>query len=526
MKKQLLTFVFLLSTSVFCKGQVTFQKTYGGTGYDGSYSVQQTTDGGYIIGGLTGSFGVGATDFYLVKIDSIGTIIWTRTFGGINTDYGYSVQETTDSGFIISGQTYASSSALPDIYLIKTDVNGNSLWVKTIPGVNSDACFAVYQSIDKGYVISGNSNSSGAGNDDAYLIKLDTSGSLIWTKTYGELYTDGGSSVKQTLDGGYIVAGYSTSFGAGDYNAYLIKTDANGNATWSKTFGGIADDDAQFVQQTTGGGYIVAGFTSSFGAGSDDVYLIKTNSAGNLQWSKAFGGIGDERGCSVKQTSDGGYIITGWTYSFGAGGADVYLIKTNIIGDTLWTKCFGGTGFDVGRSVQQTTDGGYIIAGSTTNFSSGGMDIYLIKTDANGNSGCNQGNPATIVTSPATIVTSPPTIVTSPTTIVTSPATITGSGGIVTTLCISTGVTPSPLERAGVRLFPNPSTGKFTISFADNIINGELEIFSVLGNKIYSNKINNATAKEIQLKNMDSGMYFVKVFDGEKRYCVKLIISY
>ena len=180
-------------------------------------------------------------------------------------------------------------------------------------------------------------------------------------KTFGSQNYDGGASVQQTSDGGYIVLGSTVPF------AYLLKTDSKGDTLWTKTYGGSGSDYGASVQQTVDGGYIIVG-TTNFGAGSTDVYLIKTDVNGDPLWTKAYGGTGVEQGMYVQETSDGGYIITGFTISFGAGGSDVYLIKTDSIGDTLWTRTFGGTSDDYGHSVYQATDGGYVIVGYTNSF--------------------------------------------------------------------------------------------------------------------------------------------------------------
>ena len=180
-----------------------------------------------------------------------------------------------------------------------------------------------------------------------------------WERNYGGADGDLGYSVQQTSDGGYVVAGYTVSFGD-SIQVYLIKTNATGDTLWTRTYGGTSDDYGYSVQQTMDTGYVIAGKTNSFG-NFYQVYLIKTNSFGDTLWTRTYGGAGYDDGRSVQQTSDGGYIVAGWTNSFGDGN-QVYLIKTNAQGDTLWTKAYGGTDGDLGYSVQQTSDGGYIVA--------------------------------------------------------------------------------------------------------------------------------------------------------------------
>jgi hypothetical protein len=270
-----------------------------------------------------------------------------------------------------------------DVYLIKTNSNGDSLWTRTFGGALNEAGYSVQQtSPDNGYIITGYTASYGAGSWDVYLIKTDSSGDTLWTQAFGGTESDVGYNVQQTSDGGYIITGRTSSFGAGSFDVYLLKTDSNGSILWTKTFGGTELDMGYSVQQTSDGGYIVTGGTSSYGAGWADVYLIKTDSSGDTLWTQTYGGIWGENGSSIQQTTDGGFIVAGTTMSFGSPGDDnFYLIRTDSSGDTLWTQTFGGTNTDQGTSVQQTSDGGFIVTGTTRSYGAGGFDVYLIKLE-------------------------------------------------------------------------------------------------------------------------------------------------
>jgi hypothetical protein len=387
----------LLASIVVCASpalaQTSWWRTYGGTHKDRGNSVQQTSDGGYIIAGYTYSFGAGTPDsanVYLIKTNASGDTLWTRTYGGTGNDVGLWVQQTADDGYIVAGYTGSYDAWSYDVYLIKTNASADALWTRTYSATDVDVGYSVQQTSDGGYIVVGYTYSFGAMEGDVYLIKTNANGDALWTKTYGGPQNDEGQSVQQTSDGGYIIAGYTESFGEGGGDVYLIKTNASGDTQWTRTYGGTQYDEGYSVQQTSDSGYVIAGCTNSFGAGTPDsasVYLIKTNVSGDTLWTRAYGGPNSDEGYSVQQTSDGGYIIAGWTASSGAGRDDVYLIKTNAAGDTQWTRAYGGEDVDWGWSVQQTSDSGYIIAGFTESFGEGMRDVYLIKTDANGNVG-------------------------------------------------------------------------------------------------------------------------------------------
>jgi len=379
-------FATLVFASVGCVSGATapeeeWDRTFGGPSDDFARSVQQTSDGGYILAGSTESYGAGEFDFWLVKVDSNGNPQWDKTFGGTDGEDGALVQQTSDGGYILAGNTLSYGAGKYDIWLIKTDSTGNKQWDKTFGGTGAETVSSVQQTSDGGYILAGRTTSYGAGYHDVWLIKTDSNGEKLWDKTFGGTDYDDGRSVQQTSDGGYILAGLTESYGAGDGDAWLIKADSNGEKLWDKTFGGPGIDWVKPVQQTSDGGYIMAGSTFSYSNTDDgDVWLIKTDSNGNKQWDKTFGGTNFDFARSVQQTSDGGYILLGES-EYDAYDDDIWLIKTDSNGNMQWDKIYGGDEWDWTSAVQQTSDGGYILAGSTESYGAGEFDFWLIKIE-------------------------------------------------------------------------------------------------------------------------------------------------
>jgi hypothetical protein len=295
-------------------GEIEWQKTYGGS-WDDVRSFQQTIDGGYIVAGWTGSFGAGGDDIWILKLSSTGDIEWQKTYGGSEYDRALSVQQTSDGGYIIAGKT----------------------------------------------------DSFGAEGGDTWVLKLSSAGEIEWQKTFGGSSDDYASSIQETSDGGYIIAGKTDSFGAGGDDTWVLKLSSAGEIEWQKTYGGSSDDYASSIQETSDGGY------------------LKLSSAGEIEWQKIYGesswGI-----YSFQQTSDGGYIITGTTRSFNAGWlGDIWILKLSSNGDIEWNKFYGGDySTDVASSVQQTSDGGYIVTGDTYSWGAGESDIWVLKLSPNG----------------------------------------------------------------------------------------------------------------------------------------------
>ena len=396
--------LFFLLNNLVINAATTFQKTFGGTSDEYGYATEQLSDGGYIMCGRTISFGVGGFDNYLIRLNANGDTLWTKTYGNTGYDEAQSIKQTSDGGFIMVGQT-ATVDYAGDVYLVKTDANGVLVWSTAFgTATKFDFGYSVRQTSDGGYIIAGLTNSTGAGLRDVLLIKTNSTGVLQWSKTYGGAADDEARSVEETADGGFIVSGFTQSYGSG-YQMYLIKTNSTGNVTWSKTFGGGGLELGYSVKQTSDGGYVLLGYSDSYGSGLYDVLLLKLSAIGSITWSKTYGGTADDYGLCIYITSDGGYIISGRTSSYGAGGGDYYLIKTDVNGVHQWSKAYGGTAVDQAGNVRQTTDGGYILTGYTMSFGAGIREAYLVKTDATGASGCNEFT-ATTQTTSATVANS------------------------------------------------------------------------------------------------------------------------
>lgn len=262
----------------------------------------------------------------------------------------------------------------------------DTAFIATYGNIGNEEGRQIIATSDGGYAVVGSTSSSCSGNSDMLLIKIDSLGAFEWSAIYGSIQTDRANSIDTTIDGGFIIAGYTNGLGAGAYDALLVKTDANGSQEWIKTFGGTDWDLAHSVQTTIDSGFIVAGETYSFGNGSNDAWLIKTDKDGNQTWSKTIGGNGEDAANEIKQTADSGYIFTGYSSSFGSFEPSIWLVKTDQTGDTIWTRTYGGDSLDIGYSViENALDTTYTIGGSVQSMGAGGHDLYLFKTDATGN---------------------------------------------------------------------------------------------------------------------------------------------
>jgi uncharacterized protein YuzE len=339
-----LVFVIALLSTPACATQ-SWAVVYGGNKSDIVSDVKQTDDGGYIVAGGTKSFGAGDWDAWILKLDENGNIQWQKTYGGSNRDYTPNIQQTRDGGYIVAGRTKSFGAEYgEDVWILKLDENGNIEWQKAYGrvyyGVHHncrDMAFDVKQTSDEGYIVVGRSC------HDAWILKLDKNGNIEWQKTYGGNDYDSASTIQQTRDGGYIVAGRTKSFGAGDYDAWILKLDRSGNIQWQKTYGGNDYDSASAIQQTRDGGYIVVGHTKSFGAGGGDAWILKLDENGNIKWQKTYGSNDEDWVYAIQQTRDGGYIVAGRTKSFGAGDWDAWILKLDENGNIRGSNIVGSS---------------------------------------------------------------------------------------------------------------------------------------------------------------------------------------
>jgi hypothetical protein len=350
-------------------------RTFGGASNDFGYSIAQTRDSGFIVSGCTHSYGAGQADVWLLRTDAAGNRLWDRVFGNANWEEGYSVIQTRDGGFAIAGR----AGSFVDGWLIRTDDAGNKLWDKTFGEHDVDLFSSVVQTGDGGFLLTGSTlNTSGGYN--VWLVRTDAAGSLLWDKNFGGPDEDYGYSGVQTSDGGFIVAGCTKSYGSGREDMWLVRTDSAGNKLWDKTFGGTNVDWANSVVLTEDGGFAVVGITYDDGAGGSGILLVRTDSMGNQLWAKTFAGTLMDIGGAVVRTSDGGFAVAGMD----VGGASVLLIRTDPAGNQLWDRTYGGSGTDQGYSVVQTSDRGFVVVGRTGSFGAGGYDVMFIRTDFQG----------------------------------------------------------------------------------------------------------------------------------------------
>jgi hypothetical protein len=438
MKKLILiisaSIMFFFSTmGLRAQPTIEWQKCLGGSSWDMGRCLEQTFDGGYIVAGyamsnngdVSGNHS-GYFDYWIVKLDVTGKIEWQKCLGGSESDYAFSIEQTTDSGYIVAGVTDSYNGDVTgnhgqgvyDYWVVKLNTKGDLQWQKCLGGSGGEEAHSVRQTSDGGYIVAGSSWYSNDGDVtgnhgdfDYWIVKLDTAGNIQWQKSLGGSGREMAYSIRQTADGGYIIGGYSDSEDGdvtgnqGDFDYWIVKLYASGNIAWQKSLGGSSIEDAFSIELTTDGGYIVAGVTDSFDGdvtGNNslpgpygDGWVVKLDSTGSIQWQKCLGGSFDDWAYSVSQTDEGGFIVTCITKSqdgevtgnHDPSGTywDYWAVKLDTTGNIQWQKCLGGSQDEETYSVQQTSDGGTILAGSSYSTDGdvtgnhGGGDYWIVK---------------------------------------------------------------------------------------------------------------------------------------------------
>ncbi len=365
-------------------------KTYGGRHEDRFISIQKCHNRGYVAAGLTRSFTGANSDIWLVKLTFDGEFMWQKCYGGSKDDMANCVRETRDRGYIIAGKTTSFSSGGSDLCLLKLDSSGEMEWQKNYGGSRDEEANSIRETSDGGYIVVGVTSSFGIGLENFWILKLTKNGETEWQKIYGGKQEDVALCVQQTQGDGYIIAGYTHSFGEGGVDFWILKLKPNGNIDWQYTYGNTSDDFAYCIRETVDQGLIVAGSTYVPSKLDHDIWILKLGIRGDIEWQKSYGGNENDIAYSVQQTFDGGYIVAGITESFGqnyqdAPKEDIFLLKLTFGGDIEWQYRYGADySYEIARSVEQLPNGGYVLAGSTKSWGEGDLDGWILKLQPTG----------------------------------------------------------------------------------------------------------------------------------------------
>jgi uncharacterized delta-60 repeat protein len=394
MKRFLLffNFYFILTSFTFLNAQ--WAKVYGGSAIDRAFSIIQTNDGGFVVAGFTESFQAKERDFWVFRLDSEGNIQWQRTYGGWGNDHAHNIQETDDGGYIVIGCTDSYGAGYNDVWVLKLAANGDVEWQRAYGGNSYDYGYFIRQISDGGFIVAGETFVSTADQySDGWVLKLGSNGDIEWQRAYGGLWNDFIRNVLPTADGGYIALGQTNawSYGSDNYDIWVLKLTSTGDIEWQRRYGGSGYENPWMIQCTSDNGYMVAGYTNSFGAGGYDAWIIKLDSSGDIEWHNAYGGWDGDFAHSIQETAEGDYIVSGCTFSFGNGRREAWIMKLNKDGDlngagpyVEWQRTYGGVANDCAHIIHETNDGGYIVAGFTESFGAGDFDVFVLKLEANG----------------------------------------------------------------------------------------------------------------------------------------------
>ena len=526
-----ITVLFIFSFTVI-NAQNTFQKYFGLSGDEQVKKVIPTSDNGFVVTGFTESAGKGGQDIFLSKFTNSGDLEWTKTYGGEALENPVSVVQTSDGGYLIVGHTRTYTFGENDMYILKTTSDGTMTWNKTYGGTDKELAWDAVELSGQDYLILGQSQSYSHGLLDVTLTRINSSGNVIWAKAYGGAQNDWCYNMRETNDGDFLLAGATFTYGSGRHDMMLMKVDENGTLTFCKVFGDSGEDYAYCSNQDALGNYLVVGKTSSVSGNFDNIFVKLDNNL-NPVFEKVYGGTGEELANNVLPTDENGYYVTGWTYSYGAGMRDVYLTNFSSTGVLNWLKAYGGEEDDMmpQKSAYITSFDKILIAGSTQSnalltFRSNDWNGYLIKTDFNGVSGCNE-----ISYTPTTKNTNFNFTDITTTIGVKSITFQTSSGGEgmspgfeLVNLCY-TGLSELLQDAISFNI-QNPFSTELSLMFKE-AFSGELriEIYDIMGQLMYQTVIedNFAGEKIIPTNNWGLGVYMIRLNFKNFKYSKKLI---
>lgn len=524
MTKRLSTFLICFSLFIQLQAQNTFQKVFGGDDDVIIQSVKSTKDGGYVLAGsidvMQPTARFTGTDVIIIKTNSKGDTLWSKIYGTDENDEAYEIIPLTDGGYIVTGYTTDSASGSPDLMGIRLNASGNVMWFKHYGGDRDELGFSVCPADDGGFVFSGMTETFTSGYNAAYVVKTKANGELEWSKSFeDDDDEDWILSSAKTKDGGFVFTGYTYSYGPGRSGVYIIKIKQSGEVEWRKSYGG-SDHIAEgySIKETTDGGFVVVGSIQKLGLGDgrgNDLYVIRLKPDGDTLWTKRYGGSFQDYGESIDITADGGYIVCGYTDTFGAGQEDIYVIKLNTMGDTLWTRTFGDEGTDEAYSIAQASDGGLILAGIWD--SSNG---FLIKLDKDGNSGCLGNNTGTTYSGFPTLKSDVTSMIINATTEEKIQKYFTDKGKGGQNIC-STDIGIQDAEAFDqIQVYPNPGQG--ILHVVSDKIYEEVRLVDLLGKTVFNSTFS-ATKTQINIEK--SGIYFLIIKKENKTLTRKIIVN-
>ena len=510
MKTYCFTTLLFLVSCFNLSAQVKFQKTYGGVGFDFGTNCKITPDGGAIVTGGMGTPASSRPVMFLMRLDMNGDTLWMKTYDDSDDSGGRSVDQTSDGGFVVTGFSNYSNT----IIVWKTNSTGDLLWTKGYYYGFSSEGESIMETSDHGFLV------CGYGGNAINLVKTNDVGDTLWTRIISPNAPCRPYTLCETTSGKYAVAGY-TSTSANGTDFFLLTLDASGTPLSFSTYGGTGDEQCFSLIETLDHGFMLAGRTVfNLGNPYDDALLIKTNASGAVEWASIYGDAIDEYAYDVKQVSDSGFIVTGQKLNIPDNSPDAYLFRINSSGNVMWSKTYGGHGNDQAANVQILSDGGFLLTGTTMDISVGSTDVYLIKTDSLGNSGCLENvvftNRDTI-----TLYTDHPIYSFTSGMNETTPSFFVSASYAVNTICTTIGIDENNLQNE-LLIYPNPSSGEFIVRSKNTI--SSIEIYDQPGQNIYSRKLNSAEST-IDLTHFAAGVYFVICHMSDMTIYKKLILN-